>query len=629
MNDLALAADFPRPTEADWLRLVDKAIKGGDFERRLVSRTADGLRIEPLYTRRHALAGPDQLAPGAPPLSRGTRPAEGAGWDMRQICAEPDAVAANAAILDDLAGGTTSVLLQIAAPGWTGIGYEQAVMARALAGVMLDVAPISLVAGEYTPDAAGSLMALWRAAGVAEAQRRGAFNYDPLGTLAATGALYHPLPRALEIAAGLAGTVATMPGVTALRANGHVWHLGGATEAQELALVLGTVIAYLRGSEAAGIGPAAALPKIAVTIAADADQFLTIAKLRAARRLVWRVAEACGAGAAASRVTFTAETSTRMMARRDPWVNMLRTTIAAAGAAMGGADAITVLPFTWAIGRPDAFARRIARNVHHVLLEEAGLGRVADPAGGSWYVEQLSDQLAAKAWEQLQAIEAKGGLAAALAAGAVQDDLARAQEARDKLIATGRLELTGTSAFPRLGSDGVTVEPWPTEVPSAKLNGATARALALRRAGEAFEALRDAADAQTGRTGEAPRVFLASMGPLAVNAARTTWIRNFLAAGGIEGVGNDSYLTSAEAGNAFARSGATVACLCSADDVYGEIGEATAALLKTAGARRVYLAGRPKDHEAALKAAGVDELLYAGMDAVAALTKLQEVLDVG
>lgn len=628
MNDVPLAADFPRPAEADWLRLVDKAIKGGDFERRLVSRTADGLRVEPLYLRRHAVAGRETMAPGAAPFIRGTREPGDAGWDIRQICAEPDPVAANAAILDDLAGGTTSVLLQIAAPGWSGIAYEQAAMARALQGVMLDVAPVSLVAGEYTPDAAGSLIALWRAAGVAEARRRGAFNYDPLGTLAATGALYHAVPRALEIAAGLVSTAEAMPGVSALRANGHVWHQGGATEAQELALVLGALIAYLRGCEAAGIAPAAALPKIAVTLAADADQFLTIAKLRAARRLVWRIADACGAGEAAGRVSFTAETSVRMMARRDPWVNMLRTTIAAAAAGMGGAESITVLPFTWALGRPDAFARRIARNVHHVLLEEAGLGRVADPAGGSWYVERLTDDLAAKAWELFQATETKGGLAAALVSGAVQDDLARSQEARAKLVATGRSELTGTSTFPRLGDDGVAVEPWPVDVPSAALNGAKAKPLMARRAGEAFEALRDKADAHARRTGKAPRVFLASMGPLAVNAARSTWIRNFLAAGGIEAIGPESCLTSADAGKAFAASEASIACLCSADDIYGELGEATAALLKTAGARRVYLAGRPRDLEAALKAAGVDDFLFAGMDAISALTAVQEALDV-
>lgn len=628
MTDLALAADFPRPSEQDWLRLVDKAIKGADFARRLVSRTADGLEVKPLYTRADAIPGRDADAPGQAPFIRGTRAPDGRAWDLRQPYAETDPVAANAAILDDLAGGSTSLLLQLAAPGWTGLGYEQAILARALQGVMLDVCPVSLVAGEYTADAAGSLIALWRQAGVAEGQRQGAFNYDPLGTLAATGALYHPLPKALGIASDLIRISEPMPGVTALRADGHLWHRAGATEAQELALVLASIVAYLRGAEAGGIAPARALPKIAVGLAADADQFLTIAKLRAARRLVARLADACGAGLAAAQVGYTAETSLRMMARRDPWVNMLRTTIAAAAAAMGGADAITVLPFTWALGRPDAFARRIARNTHHVLLEEAGLGRVADPAGGSWYVERLTEDLAGKAWETFQEIEAKGGLGAALASGFIQDELAKATAARAKLVATGRQELTGTSAFPRLGDDGVAFEPWPASIPSAALNGARAAPVRQQRSAEPFEALRDAADAHAARHGSRPRIFLASLGPLAVHAARATWMRNFLAAGGIEAIGDEGFTNSAEAGAAFTASGATVACLCSSDDVYGELGEATASLLKTAGAARLYLAGRPRDHEAALKAAGVDELIFAGGDAIETLTGLHKVLGV-
>jgi methylmalonyl-CoA mutase len=627
MTDMALAADFPRPAEADWLRLVDKAIKGGDFERRLVSRTADGIRIEPLYTRRHAIAGRDVLAPGAAPLIRGTRQADGSGWDIRQIAVDPDPIAANTAILDDLAGGTTSVLLRIAAPGWSGIGYEQSIMGRALEGVMLDVCPISIAAGEYTPDAAGSLMALWRAAGIADGQQRGAFNYDPLGTLAETGALYHPVSKALGTAADLIRTTSAMPGVSALRADGHVWHRGGATEAEELALVLASLVAYLRGAEGAGIAPDAALPKIAVTLAADADQFATIAKFRAARRLVWRIAAACGAGEEAALVTFTAETSARMMSKRDPWVNMLRSTIASAAAAMGGADAITVLPFTWALGRPDAFARRIARNTHHVLLEEAGLGRVGDPAGGSWYVEQLTDELASKAWTRFQSIEANGGLAAGLASGTIQADLAKSREARQKLVATGRMELTGTSAFPRLGDDGVKVEAWLSARPSADLNGTRVAPLDLARLSEPFERLRDAADAFESRMGHKPRVFLASLGPLAVNATRTTWMRNFLAVGGIEAVGGDSCLTSADAGSAFAGSGTSIACLCSSDEVYAELGEATASLLKTAGAAKVFVAGRIKD-AAALKAAGVDDLIYAGTDAITVLQQLHDALGV-
>lgn len=629
MTELTLADTFPKADMTAWMALVEKALKGADFEKRLVSRSADGLAIQPLYTRADELAQAVRALPGVAPYVRGTRTHEvTAGWEIAQVYADETAESANTAILDDLVAGVTAITLQIAAPGSFGIPYEHEHMSRALEGVLLDVCSVGLVAGEYTPDAAGTLMALWQKAGVAEAQRRGAFNYDPLATLATTGALYHPLDRSLGIAAELVRTTGPMPQVTALAATGPAYHNAGATEAQELAAILASVVAYLRAGEKAGLAPAVVLPKIAIALSLDADQFLGIAKLRAIRQLIWRVADACGAGEAASRMHIAVETSRRMMAKRDPWANMLRTTIACAAAAMGGADSITVLPYTHALGKPDPFARRIARNTHHVLMEESGLGRVGDPAGGSWYVEKLSADLAEKSWTLFQAIEAQGGLGTALTSGFLQDEIGKAADTRARLIATGRLELTGSSAFPKLGSDGVTVEPWPSDVLSADLNGTRVKPMRERRLTAAFDTLRDAADAFSARTGKAPHVFLASLGPLAVHSARTTWIRNFLAAGGIGATTGDGFLQSADAGKAFAQSGASVACLCSSDDVYGELGEATASLLKTAGAKRVYLAGRPRDKEAALKAAGVDEFIFAGCDAIDVLTRLQETLDV-
>lgn len=621
MTDMKLADDFPTATLAEWRVLVDKALKGGDFERRMVSRTLDGIRIEPLYTRADAATGMASGMPGEAPMTRGlAAPRPRSGWDIRQLHADDDPARANAAILEDLTGGVSSVTLRIAAPGQFGLPYEGDAFARTLKGVHLDVCPVALDAGEYTPDAAGALIALWRQAGLAEAAWQGAFNYDPLGNLARTGSLYNSVPKALAAAADLVSRCRGT-GVQAVMADGRPYHEAGASEAQELAAMLATLVAYLRAAEAAGVSPDAALSHIGVGLAADADQLLTIAKLRAARRLVWRVAEASGAGQTVATVRLAVTTSERMMARRDPWVNMLRTTMACAAAAMGGADSITVLPFTWALGRSDAFARRIARNTHHVLIEESGLDRVVDPAGGSFAMEQLTDGLTREAWALFQAIEAEGGMAAALTSGAIAQRIAKTAAERDTAIATGRLSLTGTSAFPKLGEDGVTADPHPAPLP-ATLNGATITPLRARRIGAAFEALRDRADALAAGGKTPPTVFLASLGPLALHSARTTWIANFLAAGGIVAMAGDGYTNSADAGRAFAESGCRIACICSSDDVYGELGEATASALKGAGAARVYLAGRPKAQEAALKAAGVDDFLFAGMDAVAILTRL-------
>jgi methylmalonyl-CoA mutase len=629
MTELAMMEGFSAPERAQWLALVEKALKGADFERRLVARTADDLKILPLYTRVEVPAGVGDQYPGMAPFQRGAT-AGGASppWDIRQIHAEPDPAATNAAILEDLTGGATSLKLQIAGRSWAGLTGDTATLSKALKGVLLDVCPIALEAGEETSAAAASLAELWRAANISDIARLGAFNADPLGTLALTGSLRQPLDAAMAEATGLAASALGAPHLTALVADGHPYHAAGASEAQELAVVLATLAAYLRALDAAGIAPMQALPKIAINLAVDADQILGLAKLRAARRLVWQVAAACGAGDAVGQMTFCAETSLRMMAKRDPWVNMLRTTIACATAAMGGAQAITVLPFTWAIGRPDAFARRMARNTHLVLQEESGLGRVLDPAGGSFAIETLTADMAATAWKLFQDIEAAGGMAAVLTSGRIQDDIAKVAETRRNQLASGRLEMTGVSAFPRLGDDGVKVAPW-SDAPVATGGGAVRiKPLDVARLAEPFEAFRDAADAHAARTGAPATVFLVCLGDLATYGARATWISNFLAAGGIASAQSEPLGTAEAAAAAYSASGAAIACLCAADGVYADIGAAAATALKSAGARHVYLAGRPKDAEAALTAAGVDGFIYAGGDALATLAGLHKALGI-
>jgi methylmalonyl-CoA mutase len=316
-----------------------------------------------------------------------------------------------------------------------------------------------------------------------------------------------------------------------------------------------------------------------------------------------------------------------MLARRDPWVNMLRATAACAGAAFGGADAISVLPFTWALGRPDPFARRMARNTHLVLQEESGLGRVMDPAAGAASIEQLTGALAGKAWELFQDVERRGGMAKVLESGFWQGEIARIAEVRSRAVATGRFELTGVSAFPRLADDGVKVEPHPPAAAVVK-GGTSVAAMPALRLAAPFEELRDAADAFAARTGAPPRVFLANLGELAAYSARSTWMGNFLAAGGIEAVASEPLLSSVDAGRAFADSGARIACICSSDAVYAELAEATAGALAAAGAGSVVLAGRPREQEAALRSAGVDTFAFAGCDAIAVLSRLHEVLGV-
>ena len=616
-----LAEGFPAATFEQWRALVDKALKGANFEKRLVSRTADGLKINPLYTRNDALQSTAGMVPGTPPFTRGRKATrDGLGWDIRTFHIEADPKAANKAILEDLEGGVTSIGLQF---GGNGLAPTKEAVGAALDGVMLDVCPIIFVAGEQFFDSALALNAVWEARGVSAADRQGSFGADPLGTLAMTGRLSEPVDTALARAVALMNATKSSPRVQAMTADGVVYHVAGASEAQELACMLATLVAYLRAAEHAGISPADALPKINVALAADIDEFSTIAKLRAARRLIWRVADASGAGESAASVQLNCPTSYRMMAKRDPWTNILRTTIACTGAALGGADAIVVLPFTFALGKPDAFARRVARNIQIVCQEESNLGRVVDPAGGSWYVENLTEDMAKKAWEIFQEIESRGGMLAALTSGHVQDMIAKTAEVRAKSVATLRQQLTGVSAFPILGDDGVKVEPWqqPPGLAVSNEPAITVTPLKPHRLGEAFEALREAADAHGGYD-----IFVASMGEIIDHNVRSTWVKNYLAAGGIKALISDGYKTPEEAAAAFKDSDARAACICSSDAVNATLAEPTAQALKAAGAKLVLMAGRPGGSEAKLKAAGVDQFLFAGTDAVATLKSLQEKL---
>jgi methylmalonyl-CoA mutase len=615
-----LAADFPEATRDQWLKLVDKAIKGGDFEKRLVSRTADGLRIEPIYTRADEVTAANTALPGAAPLTRGTDAAvRDLGWQIHQLNAESNPSTANAQILEELEGGVHGIVLQVESPGQFGIRLKDANdFATVLTGTYLDLAPVQLKIALGAPPIARAFLASLPLVGAKPGKTQAFLNLDPIGKLARFGALGRTLDDALkDVLAVAAEARKTEPHIRTVRVDATIAHEAGATEAQELAVLASTLVGYLKAFEAAGVAPAAALPQISFAVAADTDQFLTMAKLRAARQIIWRIADACGAADAAASAHITAITSERMMAKRDPWTNLLRLTVACTGAGLGGAQAITVLPYTWTLGKTDKFARRIARNIQMVLQEESSLGRVLDPAGGSWYMENLTRDLAQKAWSLFQAIEGKGGIVSTLRSGYVQDEIAATAITRAKAVATGRAPLTGVSAFPLLGDDGVKVQPHP-EAP-AVTGKPEIRPLAPHRLAEPFEALRDAADA----AGEAPRVFLASIGNVVDHTARSTWIKNYLAAGGIAALTSDGYASGAAAADAFKSSGAKAACICSSDGLYEEHAEATAKALKASGAKLVLMAGKPGEREAALRAAGVDDFLAAGADAVAVLKALQ------
>jgi methylmalonyl-CoA mutase len=616
-----LATEFEAHDEAAWRALAEKALKGGALET-LTAHTLDQISVKPLYGPGDEDAG--RL--GAAPFARGLvlLPASPA-WDICQLHWSADPAETNRQILTDLEGGASTIALRIAAPEQAGLavaGVED--LARALEGVHLDFIRLDLEPGIHFATSAETLQAVWSERGFAADALKGGFGADPLGACARAGGLDQSFEDSLAAAAALARlTNEQFPGVTALLADGRPYHDGGASEAQELACLAATLAAYLRAMEVGGLSPEQGLSQIALALACDADLFLSIAKLRAARMLLARIAEACGAQKALTGVRITAQTSARMMTRLDPDVNMLRTTAACTAAALGGADAISVLPYGSLLGQPDAFMRRIARNSQLILQEESHLGRVVDAPGGSWYVEALSYELAAKAWELFQEIESKGGLAAALAQGAVQAELAKSAESRADALATSQNELIGINAFPHLAESIPALKPNPLPEPLDD-PAVTVEPVPLRRPALVFERLRNDAEAYAKTHGHRLQVFLANLGERAGFAARANYARNLFASGGIEALDEGGYDSAEAAAKAFKASGAPIVCLCGSDEAYDALAQTAAAALKGAGADLIALAGRPGEARAVLGEAGIALFIHKGANVVEALTRAHD-----
>jgi methylmalonyl-CoA mutase len=606
------AADFPLATEEAWRGLVDAVLKGAPFAR-LESRTYDGLTIEPLYARDRAAAA----VPGRTP---------GAAWTVVQRVDHPDPAAASAQALDDLQNGATGLVLvfagSVSANGF-GLDPSPATLARVLDGVDLTAATIDLNLSPATRHVVRDFAALVKARGVAPAKVDLRASINPVGGFAASG---RGPRRWNELAPSFAAMIGALAaagfrGPFAV-ADGRIIHNAGGSEAQELAFALASAVAYLRALEANGTALGAARDAIYFRLSADADQFLTMAKFRAARKLWARVEQACGL--TPKPVMIAAETAWRMMTKHDAYVNMLRATIAVAAAALGGADSITVLPHTAPLGLPDPFARRIARNTQLVLLEESNLARVADPAAGSGALEALTQDLCMTAWSLFQEIEQAGGVWAALETGLIQRHAAAVRAERERAIARRTDILTGTNEFPDINEVlPAVLDVAPVAAPKDEA-AIIAAALPRIRLAEPFERLRDASDKILARTGARSRVFLATLGKPADFNARANFAKNFFEAGGIEAVGGQDNPSPLAA--AFKAAGAALACLCGSDKAYHSEAEAAATALKAQGARHVYLAGRPAAKEETLRAAGVQTFIHDGCDVLATLQAAYDIL---
>ncbi len=618
-DDLRLSADFAPATYDDWRKLVDGVLKGAPFEK-LVGKTSDGLKIEPIYPRAH----------GALPVAGR---AAAAPWQIMQRIDHPDAAQANAQAIHDLENGATGLEIEFAGgPGARGFGLTDATtetLTRLFDGVFFDAGiAIALNPVLGRENAGINLAEVVEARGIDPAKVDIRFNYQPLSTMAARGAAPAPWPEFEKPFAKMIGELMGrgFKGPFAL-ADGRPVHDAGGSEAQELAFTLAAAIAYLRALEAGGNALDTARSALSFRLIADADQFLTMAKFRALRLLWARVEQACEL--TPKPIFIAAQTAWRMLTQRDAYVNMLRATMATFSAGLGGANAVTVLPHTLALGLPDPFARRVARNTQLVLLEESNLAKVSDPAAGSGGIETLTQQLCEAAWSLFQEIDKAGGVFAALEQNLIQRKVAATRAVREANIARRKEVLTGATEFPNLHEAAVTVL---NAKPVALTPSGEAKfkfdALPPMRLAEPFERLRDRSDQILKDTGARPKVFLANLGTPADFTARAAFAKSFFETGGIaaiEFLPSSSPLPSGEVkdlaalATAFRASGAVLACLCSSDKIYAQQAVAAAKALQAADAKHIYLAGRPGAQEAALRAAGVNDFVFAGGDALARL----------
>ena len=602
-----LAGDFAAPTREQWdnevLKVLNRRRPPGtelSIEKamaRLRTTTVDGLVIEPLYTDSGA---PALGVPGTAPFTRGTtvHPGEVLPWDVRQLHEDPSVAATNAAVLEDLRAGGTSVWLRV---GEGGIAASD--VSAVLSGVIANLAPVAVSSTSDQAAAADALLAWWGSA----TDVAGNLGIDPLGLAALQGTTPD-----LSLLATYVAKTAQLPNVTPIVVDVRVYDDAGASDVDQLAYAVATGIEYVRALVAAGVSAADAFAALDFRVTVNADQFLGITRLRALRRLWSRVGEVLEVPAEARGATQHAVTSWRMVTRDDPWVNLLRGTIATFAAAVGGAESITTLPFDTAQGLPSPFSRRMARNTQLVAAEESNVGRVADPAGGSWYVETLTDDLAKAAWARVQEIEAAGGMAAALAAGTIAAQIEGTLAERRKRLASRKQPITGVSMFPpeqESPIEGLTTRP-STPVPTG---------LKPLRDSEIFEALRDRVSTHTRLTGSQPGVFLACLGERRDFGPREQFTSNVLLVAGLAHPSSEGG-TADEVVAAVTAAGTNTVILCSSAKVYAAQAVEVATALKKAGTAHVWIAGKKTETGADDVDSVIDGEVFDGMDVAAFLS---------
>lgn len=697
--------EFPPTPLEEWRKAIDKVLKGAPFEKRLVTKTYEDIDLQPMY-RQEDLEGLPHLdgLPGFAPYLRATTPLGyvGGSWDVAQEMPYATPAAFNAALKADLERGQNAVNIVLDRPTLAGVDADQAEaddvgrgglsissvadLAAALEGVDLEKTPIFVQASTSALTFTALLVALVQQQGKSMAKVRGAIGMDPLGQLARSGRLPRDLDGSYDVMTQLTRRAKdNAPQLQTITVQGSPYHNGGASATQELAFVLATGVEYLRALQARGLSVDDAAPRFRFALSIGSNFFMEIARLRAARLLWAKIVKAFGGNDAAQQMHLHARTSAWNQTIYDPHVNLLRATTEAFSAAVAGCDSLHISPFDELLRVPDEFARRVARNTHTVLREESHITKTVDPAGGSWYVEKLTDEVARKTWAIFQEVEKLGGMAKALEVGWPQNQVADMASKRAANIAKRKDIFVGTNMYPNLKE--TRIEPAPVDAwavqnersealkaARAKANGSqkqtalealakggpntvdsaiaaaaagatlgeiaqafrssarpgpTVSPIHAQRGAQAFETLRQVTESFAARTGQPPQVFLANMGPLTQHKGRADFVTAFVGVGGFETIYPQGFETPDAAAEAALASQAKAVVICSTDATYPDIVPTLTQKLKKANPDLLVLvAGYPADQVEAFKAAGVDDFIHLAANCQSLLTTLQQKMGV-
>ncbi|KAB2643077.1 MAG: methylmalonyl-CoA mutase, partial [Verrucomicrobia bacterium] len=659
-----LLAEFPEHTYEQWHQAAETLLKGASFEKLLVSTTYEDITIQPIY-RSEDIAQLEhrEHLPGSGSQVRASRRSGflKTAWHISQELITRCPAKFNQLALEGLRGGQSELNIPterrlepacVSSPGL--VLKNLSSLQTAFADIDLGTVSTFWRAGSDTLPVAALVFAAAHQRNLDPTTLRGCFENDPLGDLARHGSLEAGLDLRLDHLAALTGFASTKaPHIQTIAVQGDVYHNGGASATQELGYAIATLVSYIDALQTRGIAPATAFQHVRLCLAVGSDYFMEIAKLRAARWLVSKVAAAYGV--TQPNIHIHASTSRWNKTTYDAHTNMLRVTAEAFAAVVAGVDSLHISPYDELVGGGDAFSRRIARNIHIILREECGLDRVIDPAGGSNYIEWLTDQVAAKSWAIFQEVDAQSGMLAGLESGNIQAAVATVCSAKLQNIRRRKDKLVGCNMYPDLKgkkltppaitaphapdapATGCSFEPQASpnssalvdEAIAAALNGTTTAALAAgcaiqapsapaltitpipqRRAAEEYEALRDAAAAFALTTGAAPAILQLNIGPSGRYRLRADWTASFFEAAGFAVDGSCDFAAVADAAQAAAASKSCIAVITSDDATYLEAVTPLATAIKAARADLTLLvAGAPGDHEAAWRTAGVDHFV--------------------